>query len=203
MPKTTFYIVRHGETEANVLDRFYTEQENLEMGINDKGREQAQSAAEYFAEHEIVVDKAFSSQMQRAIDTAHIIAETNSFPAPVQDKRINEQELGDYYGRTWKEFEIEHPDLAPEWDFRPVGGEAMTDMRDRLYDFLKENHAGDAVIFVTHGAVIELLLKHFTDMSLEFRCAETSNGIYANCDIFKLIVDDPELEIINNYLDHA
>ena len=65
----TFYLVRHGESEANVARRFAG---RTDSPMTERGREQAKAVAEALAK--IHFDRIVSSPLSRCRDTALVIA---------------------------------------------------------------------------------------------------------------------------------
>lgn len=68
--KTKVIMVRHGETEWNVLCKFLG---RVDMPLNEKGRRQAGYAKD--ALKDVQIDVAYSSPMKRAFETGEIICE--------------------------------------------------------------------------------------------------------------------------------
>ena len=69
MSETTFYFVRHGESEANAAQRFAGQ---TDSPLTDLGRRQAQAVADALAA--VRFDRVVSSDLSRARDTALAIA---------------------------------------------------------------------------------------------------------------------------------
>jgi broad specificity phosphatase PhoE len=93
-PNSSFYFVRHGETDWN--------KENKIMGwkdieLNDNGREGAEHAAYILKELEI--DKIYSSDLKRAAETAEIIAQICELEFEKMEG-LRERYLGKYEGKT-------------------------------------------------------------------------------------------------------
>lgn len=72
--KKHFYLVRHGESEANVL-RMHGGNHHA---LSEKGKEQARQIAKRFSK--LPVEAVYSSELVRAEQTAQIIAEQNNLP---------------------------------------------------------------------------------------------------------------------------
>lgn len=69
---TTLYIVRHGETEENVAQIL---QGHLPGHLTERGREQAAELRNRLLRQHLQFDAMLVSDLQRCIDTAHIINE--------------------------------------------------------------------------------------------------------------------------------
>ena len=128
------YIIRHGETAGNkkalLLGR------GTDSPLNEKGREQAQNAAEQFRSAGIRFDRVFSSPLIRAVETARIV----SGQEPETDDRLIEMERGPYEGADLKKIP---PELAYFFsDFvrhpAPEGMESLESICARAKDLLAE-----------------------------------------------------------------
>ncbi len=88
------YFVRHGESQANV-DRLFVGP-RFPSPLTAKGREQARLAGEHIKAEGLTIDRIISSPIERAKDTAAIIAQTIGFnPAAIQyDARLAEYDMG-------------------------------------------------------------------------------------------------------------
>ena len=86
------YIIRHGETEWNVLRRF---QGRSDIPLNDEGRRLARITAE--APSEVPFARIYTSPLKRAYETAMIIKGERDIPV-IEEPRIIEIGFGDYEG---------------------------------------------------------------------------------------------------------
>jgi len=107
-------------------------------------------------------DAAYSSDLDRAYQTALIIMEGRPRPAIVTDARLREQDFGVYEGKP-----VTHilrrmkQDGSDFTTFAPEGGEspAAFCLRSlKLYEELRARHSKDTVLVVTHNGVINALL---------------------------------------------
>ena len=173
------YIVRHGQTEknkANVL------QGRSNVPLNDDGRQQAAKVRDQFAQKGIRFDKVYSSPLDRAVQTADIIAA--GVPRAVDDRLI-EMDYGPYEG-------MDLHDPAPEVleffkDFihtpAPEGMEPLRDVIFRLGRFLEdiypEAECGN-ILISTHAIAMKGALEYLTP---------DSHGSYwskyiGNCEVY-------------------
>ena len=86
------YIIRHGETEWNVLKRF---QGRSDIPLNDEGRRLARITAE--ALREVPFSRIYTSPLKRAYETAMIIKADRDIPV-IEESRIIEIGFGEYEG---------------------------------------------------------------------------------------------------------
>ena len=96
------WLIRHGQTNMNIARRL---QGRRDEPLNETGREQAEKAAEWFRSRSIRFDRVISSPLQRAADTARILAGED---APFRtDDRLMEIDCGPWEGADLR-------DPAPE-----------------------------------------------------------------------------------------
>lgn len=90
----TLYIVRHGQTEENLQAIL---QGHLPGNLTEQGKEQVRKAAERLAEAGVEFKCIVSSDLKRAMDSAHIIAERLHLPITPM-KELRERDWGIYTG---------------------------------------------------------------------------------------------------------
>lgn len=153
---TTLILVRHGETEWNHTKRA---QGQADIALNASGRRQAIAIAQELAH--FPVDAVYASDLVRAIDTAHPIAEAHGLEV-LTDARLREIDQGEWEGLEVDEIRRRWPDLwgpARHFSARP-GGESPEQVRTRsleaVTDIVKQ-HADDTVVLVSHGGTIRWL----------------------------------------------
>lgn len=165
---TRILAIRHGETAWNVDTRI---QGQLDVGLNDLGRRQAQCAAQQLADEGI--DAIYSSDLQRAHDTARALAQRAGV-AVQPDTGLRERRFGVFEGLTFAEIDAEWPDLALRWkrreaDFGAPGGETLIEFYERCVATatrLAAAHAGQTIALVTHGGVLDCLYRAATRVAL-------------------------------------
>jgi len=108
-------LVRHGETEWNRQTRF---QGQIDVPLNDNGRNQAQKAGEFLKD--VAIDFAVSSSMQRPKETAEIILRQHpSIQLDLQDG-LREISHGLWEGKLESEIEQEFPGELHRWRTTPA-----------------------------------------------------------------------------------
>jgi len=161
----TFYIVRHGETDANVKKIF---QGHLDYVLNERGEWQAKEAGRKFKK--IYFDKAFSSDLVRAKRTAELILLEKNL-AVETTKRLRERRFGRYEG---KPYEYTDPELdvlikkfgrlSAEEQFRfkyRRETESDEELSSRMLTFLRElavTYRGKTILIVSHGGIMRATL---------------------------------------------
>ncbi len=166
---TRIIAIRHGETDWNVEARI---QGSIDIGLNAKGRWQAQQVAQALADEELAA--LYTSDLQRASDTARALAVVRGC-TPTLKVGLRERDLGLFEGRTFAEIEAEWPEKALRWrkrdpEFVPDGGESLLVFRARItatVHALAAQHAGQQIVLVSHGGVLDVLYRAATQQSLQ------------------------------------
>jgi len=147
----TLILVRHGLTDWNTEGRY---QGRLDIPLNAAGRKQAE-ALKHRLEN-TPFESVYSSPLQRAFETAQIIARGK----PIRrDARLAEIDHGDWQGKTHQEIATQWPHQWRAWKsdpdrFIPPGGESIANVQSRVREFLAEIK-NEAILCVSHGVVIQ------------------------------------------------
>jgi broad specificity phosphatase PhoE len=190
------WIVRHGQSEANVARRLAETAAREEIGISIRdvdvelsalGRQQARAVGRWLRElpPEARPNAVLVSPYRRAIQTASLICEAAEIAVRredgsyVVDERLREKEFGVLTGLTRAGMASLHPDqyalrmLFGKFYHRPPGGESYCDVIMRLRSVLgtvaREYAAGDRVLVVCHSVVVNCfryLLERMTEEEL-------------------------------------
>lgn len=150
-------LVRHGESEWNALGRW---QGQADPPLSDHGRHQAARAAGRLG----MVDVVVSSSLDRAQETATIIAQRLGVGPVAVDERLIERDAGEWSGLTRAEIAAAWPGYLaanPEdraLEKRPPGWEPDEELLVRANAALDEIVVGlpsrGTALVVTHGGVI-------------------------------------------------
>lgn len=150
------YITRHGETEENVNGII---QGHNPGKLTIRGIEQAKRLALRLRDEHF--DAIYSSDLQRAVDTARYISQFHSTPI-VYTPEIRERNLGILHGRPLEELRhAEEHSRVPIIDYTPKGGESFRDLHNRAARFLKELHVKytqETILLISHGGWNRMLL---------------------------------------------
>lgn len=153
----TFYLVRHGESEANAAHRFAG---RTDSPLTERGRQQAELVAEALAS--VDFDRIVSSPLSRCRDTALVIARRHQLPVDLEPDLV-EIDVGERTGTPFDEVRG-----LPEW--RDDGfvawprGETLDQVLSRAHRVITRiaaESAGQRVLVVGHGGVTRILLSHF------------------------------------------
>jgi broad specificity phosphatase PhoE len=154
------FAVRHGITDWNALGRI---QGHSQSELTDTGRKQAEAISDRLAGERI--DAIYSSDLNRAMDTARAIARPHAL-AVHADARLREAAYGDWEGRTMDELRLLYPETVTQWMTEPVavaptGGESLEQVAARVGSLLDEFRARpteEQIVVVGHGGSIRALL---------------------------------------------
>ena len=163
--KQTLLIVRHGQTVWNVEHRLPGQLPGV--ALNENGRQQAARLAEALTV--LPISAIISSPLERALDTAEIIARGRDIPIQLEPDLLD-TEIGNWAGQViedvskndpaWKEY-VRNPDVAPE------GVETFPQVQQRVVAAVerwRKENIGPFPVFVAHADVIKLLVAHYSDL---------------------------------------
>ena len=166
-----FVIIRHGQSQWNL--------ENLFAGWSDiplteQGRNDAAVVAHHLQDFHF--DVAFTSKLQRASETLHIILQElqRQCVHVIADQSLNERHYGDLQGLNKAELAAKYgQEQVYRWrrgySNRPPGGESIEDCVKRVTPYfvehiLPEVVAGKTVLVVAHGNSMRPMVKYLEDL---------------------------------------
>jgi broad specificity phosphatase PhoE len=154
---TRLVLVRHGESVAQVEG--YVSGHDTCRGLSPLGRRQAEALRDRLSRTgEISADVILTSHLQRAVETAEMIAPAIGGHDLVQDCDLCELHPGGAEGLTFDEAQRRWPGDAwgPGMGVAP-DGETWDAFETRVVTALgryAEAHAGQTIVAVVHGGVI-------------------------------------------------
>lgn len=173
MQATRIIAIRHGETNWNMEGRI---QGHLDIALNEVGLLQAQQTAEALAADGVVLDAVYSSDLQRAWQTAEAIASACNAPLDAEPG-LRERCFGSFEGQTFAAIERLYPEAALRWrkrdlQFAPpgAGGESLPALQARIaavVERLASAHVGGQIALVAHGGVMDCLYRLATHQDLQ------------------------------------
>jgi probable phosphoglycerate mutase len=152
---TRVLLVRHGQSEWNAIGRW---QGQADPPLSDLGRRQAREAARAVG----AVDAVWSSDLQRAAETAAIVAADVGVGPVVLDPDLRERDAGEYSGLTRAEIEQRFPGYLAAHR-RPPGWEPDEHLLGRALRALRriaQEVPGGDVLVVTHGGLVYTIEDH-------------------------------------------
>ncbi len=187
----TLLIVRHGETEWNAEGRI---QGHTDIGLSEKGAEQARSLGQRLADRQI--DVAYSSDLKRTSETAKLALGGRDITLN-ETPRLREYNKGIFEGMTLSEIQEKFPAEYPKYlekdlSYAPEGGETTRDVSTRMASIfaeIKANHLDEAVLVVSHGGVLRAAMVSLLGMPLEGNWS----FVFGNCG----------LTMVDTYTDNA
>ncbi|MBE9206739.1 histidine phosphatase family protein [Nostoc sp. LEGE 06077] len=197
-------LVRHGETEWNRQTRF---QGQIDVPLNDNGRNQAQKAGEFL--QDVAIDFAVSSSMQRPKETAEIILHQHpSIQLELQDG-LREISHGLWEGKLEAEIEQEFPGELHRWRTIPAEvqmpeGENLQQVWERsvvawqsIVQTALDNQLKTGLV-VAHDATNKTLLCHILGLTAEnFWNFRQGNGAVSVIDYPNGLNGFPVLQAMN------
>jgi probable phosphoglycerate mutase len=168
---TQIYIVRHGQTDWNLEGRL---QGSSNTPLNDAGRAQARRAATLLGEVIRAGVVVVSSPLDRARDTADIIAAQWGSEVHTDD-RLVERNYGPWEGMSVQEREQYDPlqqkeyraGREPEYE----GYENHASVAARMVEAILEwvPRAPDDLLIVTHGSSSRMAILHLLELQVAGR----------------------------------
>jgi broad specificity phosphatase PhoE len=167
--KTTLIVVRHGQSEGNVAQRFIGQGETA---LSATGREQARRTAQFLKDYPIT--KIYASDLSRAFDTAKPTAEMHRLEI---EKTVALREIfaGDWEGELFAELNDKFPESYGVWrrdvgNAHPENGESVAALFERVNGFVAKTvaaHRGECVALFTHATPVRMMAAEWYGYSLE------------------------------------
>jgi 2,3-bisphosphoglycerate-dependent phosphoglycerate mutase len=173
MPRT-LVLVRHGQSEWNLKNLFTGWRD---VGLTDKGREEARAAGEMLKARGLKFDIAFTSALTRAQKTCEIILDVlgQGGLRTVRDQALNERDYGDLSGlnkddarKRWGEEQVHI--WRRSYDVQPPAGESLRDTGARVWPYyLHEMQpyvlGGKTMLVAAHGNSLRALIMALDGLS--------------------------------------
>jgi len=168
MTATRICLVRHGETAWNAERRI---QGHLDIELNATGVAQAEAVGRTLANEAFSV--ICSSDLARARQTAETIARPHGLSV-CSSPELRERHYGSFQGRTYEEAKAEQPEHYERYRVRDPhftfgSGESLVAFSERIRGSLEQfalEHAGETILAVTHGGVLDVIYRMITAMPL-------------------------------------
>jgi 2,3-bisphosphoglycerate-dependent phosphoglycerate mutase len=173
MPRT-LVLVRHGQSEWNLKNLFTGWRD---VGLTDKGREEARAAGEKLKARGLKFDIAYTSALTRAQKTCGIILDVlgQNDLKTIRDQALNERDYGDLSGlnkddarKKWGEEQVHI--WRRSYDVPPPGGESLRDTGARVWPYYlheMQPHllGGKTMLVAAHGNSLRALIMALDGLS--------------------------------------
>jgi probable phosphoglycerate mutase len=197
--RTTLILVRHGETSANTGGVWHG---SIDTPLSERGHRQAARAAEWIASAYADAAAVYTSDLQRARNTAAPIAAALGF-VPQVVAGLREYDLGSWEGTTYHDLFHHHKffeHIKTDPHFAPHGGESPQQVAERLVDALgaiAADHPRQRVVVVTHGGALSMAMGALLDGTYA-----NWHKVMDNCGVSELVLE-PKPELLRfNHNDH-
>ena len=171
MHKTRLLLLRHGTTHANTSGLFLGA---TDAPLSKRGHLEAQRLGARLAQEPI--RGIICSDLSRAKETAHAVAQHHPNVPLHIDPRIREMHLGDLEGVPATQAHAEHPELMAQWLADPgntrmpgADAESLLTVQTRAWEGLLDAvraHQGETVVAVSHTFCILSVLCHVLGLPL-------------------------------------
>ena len=170
------YIVRHGETEWNVIKRF---QGQLNTPLTEKGMEKLRETGKKL--ENVLFDEVYTSELGRTVASAEIILNENrGYKNKKRELQklaeLNEVYFGVWQGLTYEEVFLKYPEEGNNYFYNVKNYNAENVEAEKLEDalerFLKginkilDSHESGNILVVTHGTVFEMFMNYVANNSI-------------------------------------
>ncbi len=157
---TTFLMIRHGQSEAN-LDSIFAG--HYDAPLTELGLRQARVTAEYIKDN-YNVDKVYASDLKRAFSTGKALSDLLGIEI-VPEADLREIYAGDWEGVPFSEIKENYPQVFGNWfediaSCRCPNGESVTELGERVFSCFKriaEDDPNKTVAIATHATPIRAL----------------------------------------------
>lgn len=170
------YIVRHGETEWNVIKRF---QGQLNTPLTEKGIKKLKETGKKL--ENVLFDEVYTSELGRTVASAEIILNENrGYKNKKRELKklaeLNEVYFGVWQGLTYEEVFLKYPEEGNNYFYNVKNYKAENVEAEKLEDalerFLKginkilDSHESGNILIVTHGTVFEMFMNYVANDSI-------------------------------------
>ncbi|HQR84235.1 MAG: histidine phosphatase family protein [Polynucleobacter sp. 17-46-58] len=170
MSTTRFCLIRHGETTWNTERRL---QGHTDTPLNSRGEIQARQMAQALKNANLSFDILYSSDLQRAVNTANAIEQLFGVQATIESA-LRERHFGVLQGLSIEQAPIAHPaiwqaHIARELDHDLAGGESILQFAARVegvIEKLRMLHSGKTILLVSHGGTLDMMYRIASKQSL-------------------------------------
>lgn len=177
-----FFLVRHGQIRQHKEKIFLGQ---TDVPLSEKGRIQAEEAAEHLSGFSFQTDRIYASDLLRASQTAEILREKSGIAHVIEEKGLREMNLGLWDGRFIREIKREFPE---EYEKRGQnlmiykqgrGSENFFDLQYRVIKTLVgilRNDPSPDVIVAAHSGVLRAIANNLEGKDISDSWDKMENG---------------------------
>jgi len=154
MPVDYLFVVRHGETEANVKG---IEAGPLDFPLTKKGQKDARFIARTLSK--IKVEAVYSSPVFRAVETARILAKPHGLKVRTLEELTEAKIKPKFVGKKGRHHILESPDAYLETN------DQLLERTGKALDIVKSQVRGNTIL-VSHGDVISAMLENVIERKI-------------------------------------
>ena len=197
---TILYLLRHGATEANLVEPYRLQGRGSDPDLAPLGVRQAELTRDYLAARP--VHHFYASPLRRAVQTAAIIAAPHGRPVATVPE-LTECDVGRWEGLTWEAVRTQDSAAYQAFQRDPAvhgypGGETLAAVAARCgpaFERLLAAHAGETLLVVSHQQVLRVYLAGL----LGLPPAQARRVRLDNCGISVVVAegDTPRVETLN------
>jgi 2,3-bisphosphoglycerate-dependent phosphoglycerate mutase len=170
------YIVRHGETEWNLIKKF---QGQLDSPLTENGIKIMKDTGNKLKN--IIFSRVYTSELGRAVKSAEIILNKNINYKNDKIEIKKMSELNEVYFGLWQE--LSHEEVfekyseeaenyfhnVKRYNAENIKAEKLKDALDRFLrgiEKILKNHKSGNILIVTHGTVLEMFINYVENKDL-------------------------------------
>jgi broad specificity phosphatase PhoE len=188
---TTILLARHGESDWNRSEQW---QGLADRPLTELGHEQARALADRL--RDVSLDAIYSSDLQRARDTAQIVARDHGLEV-TEVPALREVDVGSWSGLTRAEAQSRFPEGYARWIDGGEGwddGETYDQLRNRAVAAIQRiaaDHGGGRILVVAHGGTIRAI--HAAALGVDVTTYRRTHGVEPNGGLSAVEVADGQL----------
>jgi phosphoserine phosphatase len=165
---TRLFLIRHGETQANLEQRY---QGQGESPLSELGRQEAEELSKFISKEHF--DAIYSSTLLRSYETANIIAKPHKL-AVTKIPGLVERYYGEWENMTFGDIKAKYTKVYESWLLNPEktvipGAEPLEKLQARGVEAIEKlikAHPGKTLCVVGHGGINRTILFHYMNMEL-------------------------------------
>lgn len=185
-------VIRHGESEADLLD---VHEGRADFALTELGYKQAEAMANYVAKN-YNISKIYASTLTRAKQTAQHLSDKTGIPI-VFDENLIEFNNGLLAGLPRAVVREKYPEVPNlPIDKAVYGQESQVEFRQRAENVLarviSESQSDETIAIVSHGGMINQLYRSLLEIPIDckffFNTADTGIHIWSVSDTERRVV---------------